>query len=654
MGSNNQKQDISLGNYFLTGEAGSGKTYTVQTLITVLEILNFKVITTATTGIAATNYKGASTVFKALKIKTGLIGDKDTKAYHIDELKETINSCCVNNSVLRRFNEEASKGVVLIIDEVSMLTSHNSVLIGELIKAIQKTILRRRPIQLLLIGDLRQLPPVQNSNSPVTHSFVHSPYFAETLRTPEQKQEHLEFIRKEIDKCTDNKLKAELAKERKQLKDCIENDTMFFNSRKVMPTLFNMFSIKTMELKTNMRQGSDSAFAEELNKLSNGRFQDIQKWLDECPIIASRFGQKLPKDAVHLFWGNSKKDEENKKRLDSLLNQGKEPFTFIARGDVRNGYRSNYSKKDILEANGVQESITLCEGAVIRIRRNEGPEDKLILANGMRGVVTKILKDSFITTVHEEFITKVPSGLDIRNIITIPGFNAITLQEDNHYSIDIPGEGHKVAPNAALFKTTVGDQVDYFDSPSKEEAVFLKEIRWHLDTEDNCIEITVILDRLDTTRVGIEFREFRTNELKEVRPSLLFCPEEEGISVAEIYQLPVDLCWASTIHSAQGLTIKEETIVHLNCMSDHEKVPVNLLYVACSRLTDSNLLFFEEISSSNSSKPWGLRSLKNFYKHDKISSEWMSRGYGFSLIINSKEVKSKVDNNNGSVTVSLV
>ena len=655
LGSDSRKQDISLGNYFLTGEAGSGKTYTVQTLITVLEILNFKVITTATTGIAATNYKGASTVFKALKIKTGLVGDKDTKTYHTDELNDIIARCKVNNSVLRRFDEEAYKGVVLIIDEVSMLTSHNSVLIGELIKAIQKTSLRKRPIQLLLIGDLRQLPPVQNSNSPVTHSFVHSPYFAETLRTPEQKEKHLEFIREEIDKCTDDKVKAELAKERKQLKDCIENNTMFFNSRKVMPTLFNinMFSIKTMELKTNMRQGGDSAFAEELNKLSNGRFQDIQKWLDECPIIASRFGQKLPKDAVHLFWANAKKDEENQKRLKSLLNQGRESFTFIARGDVKNGYRSNYSKKDILEANGVQESITLCEGAVIRIRRNEGPEDKLILANGMRGVVTRILKDRFITTEHEAFINEVPSGLDIRNIITIPGFDATILQEDNHYSIDIPEEGHKVAPNTALFKTIVGNRVDCFYNPSNEEAVFLKQIRWHLDTEDNYIQITAFFDRLDTTQVGIEFREFRTNEVKEVRPCLLFCPEEEGISVAEIYQLPVDLCWASTIHSAQGLTIKEETIVHLNCMIDHERVPVNLLYVACSRLTDSDLLFFEEISFNNS-KPWGLRSLKNFYKHDKISSEWMSRGYGFSLIINSKEVKSKVDNPNGSVTVSLV
>lgn len=152
--------------------------------------------------------------------------------------------------------------------------------------------------------------------------------------------------------------------------------------------------------------------------------------------------------------------------------------------------------------------------------------------------------------------------------------------------------------------------------------------------------------------MGIEFREFRTNELKEVRPSLLFCPEEDGNSVAEIFQLPVDLCWASTIHSAQGLTIKEETIVHLNCMSDLEKVPVNLLYVACSRLTDSNLLFFEEITYN--SKPWGLKALKNFYKHDKISSEWMTRGYGYSLIVDSKEVKNKVDNNNGTVTVSLV
>ena len=130
---------------FLTGPAGSGKTFLLRLFIKWLEEKNKSVAVTATTGLAATHLGG-----RTIHSWAG-IGIHDTLTESI--LKKITD----RKQVVKEIRETD----VLIIDEISMLHDFRLNMVDQVCRRI-----RRRPdlpfggIQVVLSGDFFQLPPV--------------------------------------------------------------------------------------------------------------------------------------------------------------------------------------------------------------------------------------------------------------------------------------------------------------------------------------------------------------------------------------------------------------------------------------------------------------------------------------------------------------
>ena len=151
---------VILFSFFLplsTGGAGTGKSFLVQNLIKSLKrkFGHKRVAVTATTGIAAAPLGGTS-----LHSFAGIgIGDGDPK-----DLADRVKR---NRMAKARWTETR----VLIVDEVSMLGGdllEKLDIIAQRVKGIQRGF---GGIQLVLVGDFLQLPPVPDKGKPVQFCF---------------------------------------------------------------------------------------------------------------------------------------------------------------------------------------------------------------------------------------------------------------------------------------------------------------------------------------------------------------------------------------------------------------------------------------------------------------------------------------------------
>ncbi len=134
-------------NVFLTGAAGSGKTHALNEFIEYLRKSNLNVGVTASTGIAGTHLGGVTIhSWSGIGIKDTLT-DKDIDALMQKELLH------------RRYN----KVDVLIIDEVSMLHAYQLDMVNYLAQAFRQDLRPFGGIQVILSGDLFQLPPVSRT-----------------------------------------------------------------------------------------------------------------------------------------------------------------------------------------------------------------------------------------------------------------------------------------------------------------------------------------------------------------------------------------------------------------------------------------------------------------------------------------------------------
>lgn len=131
-------------NVYLTGSAGTGKTYLINQYIEYLRVREVSVAVTASTGIAATHIGG-----QTIHSWSG-IGIKDViKKEDLDRIRK-------NKSTVRRLQEAK----VLIIDEISMLSGKVLTGVSDILKHFKKSSQPFGGIQLILSGDFFQLPPV--------------------------------------------------------------------------------------------------------------------------------------------------------------------------------------------------------------------------------------------------------------------------------------------------------------------------------------------------------------------------------------------------------------------------------------------------------------------------------------------------------------
>ena len=134
-------------NVFLTGAAGSGKTYLLNQYIHYLKENNINVAVTASTGIAATHIQGTT-----LHSWSG-IGIKKT-------LSQTDKEKLLAS---KRIKRNYTKTNVLIIDEVSMLHPDQLDMVDSLARAIRNIPEMFGGMQIVLCGDFFQLPPITSN-----------------------------------------------------------------------------------------------------------------------------------------------------------------------------------------------------------------------------------------------------------------------------------------------------------------------------------------------------------------------------------------------------------------------------------------------------------------------------------------------------------
>ncbi len=132
-------------NVFLTGEPGAGKTHTINTFVKWLRDCSIEPSITASTGIAATHIGGMT-----IHSWSG-IGIRNTlNDYDLDQITQ-------NERVVKRVRGTHT----LIIDEISMLSATTFTMVDRVCRAIRHSEDPFGGLQVVLVGDFFQLPPIQ-------------------------------------------------------------------------------------------------------------------------------------------------------------------------------------------------------------------------------------------------------------------------------------------------------------------------------------------------------------------------------------------------------------------------------------------------------------------------------------------------------------
>ncbi len=140
-------------NVFITGSAGSGKTHLINRYIAFLREHKVDVAVTASTGIAATHMGGVT-----IHSWSGL-GIRDTLSeYDLDILES-------RQYLWKRFENVK----VLIIDEVSMMHHFRLDMVDRIIRHFRRSTKPFGGIQVVLVGDFFQLPPISRTGEPDAH-----------------------------------------------------------------------------------------------------------------------------------------------------------------------------------------------------------------------------------------------------------------------------------------------------------------------------------------------------------------------------------------------------------------------------------------------------------------------------------------------------
>ena len=147
---------LSGENVFLTGAAGSGKTFTLNQFIKLTKNSGKKVSVTATTGLAATHL-GGNTIHAWSRIG---IYDYLSKKF-FEKFPKTRAEIIKNTDIL-------------VIDEISMLHDFRLDMVEEICRTIRQNDKPFGGIQVILCGDFFQLPPINRAGGRTGGFAIHS------------------------------------------------------------------------------------------------------------------------------------------------------------------------------------------------------------------------------------------------------------------------------------------------------------------------------------------------------------------------------------------------------------------------------------------------------------------------------------------------
>lgn len=142
-------------NVYLTGEAGTGKTHVLNQYIKFLKNRKIPIGVTASTGIAATHLDGVTIdSWSGLGIREYIRDDEIRELSHKYHLKKRVTNA-----------------KVLIIDEISMMHGYRFDEIEKIVRYMKVSYAPFGGIQVILSGDLFQLPPVSRDRTNVDYVF---------------------------------------------------------------------------------------------------------------------------------------------------------------------------------------------------------------------------------------------------------------------------------------------------------------------------------------------------------------------------------------------------------------------------------------------------------------------------------------------------
>ena len=150
---------------YITGKAGTGKTTFLKYIV---ENINKNFIITAPTGVAAVN-AGGVTLHSFLNIPIGVLGP----------------NAAIDSKFFPRKKYLANAIDALIIDEISMVRADLMDFVDKKLRLYRQNALPFGGVQLIMFGDLHQLPPVVTNEERIhIESMYRGPYFfnAEVFR----------------------------------------------------------------------------------------------------------------------------------------------------------------------------------------------------------------------------------------------------------------------------------------------------------------------------------------------------------------------------------------------------------------------------------------------------------------------------------------
>lgn len=265
-------------NVFLTGAAGTGKTYVLNEYIKYLKEHGIGVAITASTGIAATHIGGMT-----IHSWSG-IGIKDhLSTRDIDSLEQ-------RQYLWSRYK----KADVLIIDEISMLKASVFDCIDKLCRGFKRNPEPFGGMQVIITGDFFQLPPISRDRNPIP-------------------EEDISQAKDDFEQTIDLFDNSETI-----------NTEQIISDRKVDSNLFCFRAaawkdadLHTCYLSKQFRQ-NDDGYLEILNDIRKGNTSD-----KSIANLKKRVVSKHPDEIPKLFAHNSNVDEVNEAKLNTIGGESK-------------------------------------------------------------------------------------------------------------------------------------------------------------------------------------------------------------------------------------------------------------------------------------------------------------------------------------------